>query len=153
LALSLEHKAPKIFRKCTPGGLPVYAIAFTASLGLLAFMGTSTGTAGTVFTWLYNLSASTGLIAWVVSRPHGALCVVDFRLTARNRSQVILGSYLRFYYGLKRQGIDRRDFPFVAPLQPYLSWYGFIFFLIVIFFSGYTVFLEGNWNTSDFFSY
>lgn len=67
--------------------------------------------------------------------------------------QVILGSYLRFYYGLKRQGIDRRDFPFVAPMQPYLSWYGFIFFLIVIFFSGYTVFLEGNWNTSDFFSY
>lgn len=30
-------------------------------------MGTSTGTAGTVFNWLYNLSASTGLIAWVVS--------------------------------------------------------------------------------------
>lgn len=67
--------------------------------------------------------------------------------------QVILGSYLRFYYGLKKQGIDRRDFPFVAPMQPYLSWYGFIFFLIVIFFSGYTVFLEGNWSTSDFFSY
>lgn len=131
LALSLEGKAPKIFRKCTPGGLPIYATALTASLGLLAFMGTSTGTAGTVFNWLYNLSASTGLIAWVV----------------------ILGSYLRFYYGLKRQGIDRRDFPFVAPFQPYLSWYGFIFFLIVIFFSGYTVFLEGNWNTSDFFSY
>jgi amino acid transporter len=120
-------------------------------------MGTSTGTAGTVFNWLYNLSASTGLIAWVVSlfsvfRPEPNLAIANQEIR-HPLCQVILGSYLRFYYGLKRQGIDRRDFPFVAPFQPYLSWYGFIFFLIVIFFSGYTVFLEGNWNTSDFFSY
>jgi amino acid transporter len=119
-------------------------------------MGTSTGTAGTVFNWLYNLSASTGLIAWVVSlissRPPSNPVIANQEIF-HSLCQVILGSYLRFYYGLKRQGIDRRDFPFVAPFQPYLSWYGFIFFLIVIFFSGYTVFLEGNWNTSDFFSY
>jgi amino acid permease len=31
--------------------------------------------------------------------------------------------------------------------------YGFIFFIIVIMFSGYSVFLKGNWSTSDFFSY
>jgi amino acid transporter len=73
LALSLEGKAPKIFRKCTPGGLPIWAVAFTSSLGLLAFMGTSSsGTAGEIFNWLYNLSASTGLIAWVVSRRYSS---------------------------------------------------------------------------------
>lgn len=72
VALSLEGKAPAIFKKCTKDGLPVWATAFTASLGLLAFMGTSQGQAGVVFDWLYNLSASTGLIAWVVSiESHG----------------------------------------------------------------------------------
>ena len=85
-------------------------------------MGTSSsGTAGEIFNWLYNLSASTGLIAWVVSRRlpshwSGEVLMASFVF------QVILGSYLRFYYGCKAQGIDRKAFPYVAPLQPYLTW-------------------------------
>lgn len=130
-ALSLEHKAPGFLRKCTKGGLPIWATAITAAFGALAYMGTSSGSVGTVFNWLYVLSSSSGLIAWIV----------------------LLGAYLRFYYGCKAQGIDRNDFPYVAPFQPYLSWFGFIFFNIVVWFSGFTVFLAGNWSISDFFSF
>jgi amino acid permease len=30
-------------------------------------------------------------------------------------------TYLRFFYGLKAQGINRRELPYRAPLQPYLT--------------------------------
>ncbi|GHJ87443.1 hypothetical protein NliqN6_3845 [Naganishia liquefaciens] len=127
-ALALEGKAPAIFRRCTKGGVPVYAVALTALFGLLGFLCVQEGKTEDAFNWLYNLSTITGLIAW----------------------SVILASYLRFYYGAKRQGLNRRDFPYVAPFQPYLSWYGFIVINLIILFNGYLVFLRGNWNTTDF---
>jgi amino acid permease len=41
--------------------------------------------------------------------------------------QAIFLIYLRFYKGAKRQGLDRKkDFPYVAPFQPWLSIYGFV---------------------------
>lgn len=36
-------------------------------------------------------------------------------------------TYLRFYKGMQLQGIDRNTLCYKAPLQPYLSWYCFIF--------------------------
>ncbi|KAK4705924.1 hypothetical protein P7C70_g275, partial [Phenoliferia sp. Uapishka_3] len=89
---------------------------------------TSAFSAGNVFNWLSNLSTITGLITWVC----------------------INVSFLRFYYGAKRQGIDRREFPFVAPLQPYFSYFGILLFVLVIIFNGFDVFIRGNWSASDF---
>jgi len=83
----------------------------------------------TVFNWLSDLSSITGLITW------GSIHL----------------SFIRFYYGCKRQGIDRSLHPFVAPFQPWLSYFGLVMVILVIIFNGYTVFLAGNWNTSDFF--
>lgn len=113
LALSLEGKAPKIFRKCTPGGLPIWSVAFTSSLGLLAFMGTSSsGTAGEIFNWLYNLSASTGLIAWVVSRRLAFPLVwrgADGQLCLPGHSRILLAILLRLQSpGYRQEGIPLR---------------------------------------------
>jgi amino acid transporter len=91
-------------------------------------MNVGSATAITVFTWLYNISSITGLITWLV----------------------ILISYLRMYYGLKRQGLSRDNFPYVAPFQPYASWFGAIFVSLVLFFNGFTIFLSGNWDVSSF---
>lgn len=99
-ALALEGKAPAFIRRCTKAGLPIWALSITSLFGLLGFMTVSNGTGTKVFNWLYNLTSITGLITWMV----------------------ILGSYLRFYYALKRQGISRADFPYKAPFQPWLSW-------------------------------
>jgi yeast amino acid transporter len=82
--------------------------------------------ASTVFNYLSSLSSITGLITW----------------------GCILFSYLRFYYGCKQQGIDRREFPYVAPLQPYASYAGLILVILVIFFNGYTLFLSDQWDTT-----
>ncbi|CAE6448887.1 unnamed protein product [Rhizoctonia solani] len=127
---SVINAAPAFVRRCTPGGLPVWAVFITALFGLLAYMNVGTTTAVEVFNWLYNISSITGLITWFI----------------------ILVSYLRMYYGLKKQGISRDDFPYKAPFQPYASWFGAIFTFLVTLFSGFTVFLRGNWDVSTFFS-
>lgn len=127
-ALSLEGKAPRFIRKCTKSGVPIWATIITGLFGLLAFLNVRDGTTATVFNWLYNISSITGLIAW----------------------SVILLSYIRFYYGMKRAGIDRNTLPYKAPLQPYASIFGFIFVNLVLLFAGFTYFLEGNWDTSSF---
>ncbi|TYJ54809.1 hypothetical protein B9479_004480 [Cryptococcus floricola] len=127
-ALALEGQMPRILRRCTKRGLPIYCVAITGIFGVLAYMNTGGDTAETAFNWLYNLSAITGIITW----------------------WAILLAYLRFYYGLKKQGLSRDEFPYRAPFQPYLSWYGFLFFSVIILFNGFTVFLKGNWDTSTF---
>ncbi|KAL7420884.1 hypothetical protein Q5752_004838 [Cryptotrichosporon argae] len=129
-ALALEGKMPRIFRKCTKSGLPIWCVVITGLFGLLGFMDTGGDTAQQAFDWLYNLSAVTGLLTW----------------------WAILLSYLRFYYGLRKQGLSRHDFVYKAPFQPYLSWFGFAMFSIIIFFNGFTVFMKGNWDTGNFFA-
>jgi len=127
-ALALEGQMPRVLRRCTKRGLPIWCVIITGLFGVLAYMNTGGETATTAFNWLYNLSAITGLITW----------------------WAILLAYLRFYYGLKKQGLSRDDFPYKAPLQPYLSYYGFISFTIIIIVNGFTVFLRGNFTASNF---
>ncbi|GAA6045805.1 hypothetical protein NBRC10513_005213 [Rhodotorula toruloides] len=125
--LACDGKAPAIFRRCTKNGLPIYCLILTALVGLLAYMNVSTGST-TAFNYLSNLSSITGVITWL------CICV----------------SYIRFYHGAKAHGLDRNDFPYKAPLQPWASYWGAFFFFIVIIFNGYTIFLDGNWSTADF---
>ena len=129
-ALAIEGKMPRFMRKCTKKGLPIWCVGITALFALLGYLNQGGDTAVKAFLWLYNISTITGLITW----------------------WVILLSYLRFYYGLKRQGLSRESFPYKAPFQPYASWVGLIFFSLIILFNGFTVFLANNWNTSTFFT-
>ncbi|WVQ95325.1 hypothetical protein IAU59_002421 [Kwoniella sp. CBS 9459] len=128
-AVALEGQLPRVFRKCTKQGLPIWCVVVTGAFGVLAYLNTGGEKAEEAFNWLYNISAVTGIITW----------------------WGILLSYLRFYYGLKAQGKTRDGFPYRAPLQPYLSWYGFVFLTLVMLFNGFPVFLKGNWDTSSFF--
>lgn len=59
-------------------------------------------------------------------------------------------TYLRFFYGLKAQGIDRRELPYRAPLQPYLTIYSVSMIFLILFFANYTVFIKGHWDTASF---
>ncbi|GAA5984787.1 hypothetical protein JCM10908_003504 [Rhodotorula pacifica] len=125
--LACDGQAPRIFTKCTKNGLPLPALIMTSLIGLLAYMNCGTSSA-TAFNYLVNLSSVTGIINWLV----------------------ILLAYLRFYYGCKRQGIDRRDFPYRAPFQPWASYFGAIMLTLVILFSDYQVFLADSWDTPSF---
>ncbi|GAA5886550.1 hypothetical protein JCM6882_001684 [Rhodosporidiobolus microsporus] len=125
--LACDGQAPKIFTYCTKNGLPLWSLVATSLWSFLAYMCVSTG-GSTGFNYLVAISSVTGLMNW----------------------WTILLSYLRFFYAARKQGLDRNDFPYRAPLQPWLSYFGFVFVTLVILFSGYTTFLKGNWDTATF---
>lgn len=127
-ALALENKAPAFLRKCTKGGLPIWALTVTSLFGPLAYMSCGSGGAEQAFEYLYDVSAISIIIAWII----------------------ILCTYARFYHGLKYHGIARKTLPYTAPFQPYLTYFGIFFLSIVLLFAGFTVFMNGQWNTSSF---
>ncbi|KAK7463777.1 hypothetical protein VKT23_005717 [Stygiomarasmius scandens] len=90
-------------------------------------MGVTSGS-GKVFGWFANMTSVAGLMTW-------------FGISA---------TYLRFYAGLKAQGITRADLPYASKLQPFAAWYALIGCFVVCFFSGFKVFLRGHWDTATF---
>ncbi|KAJ1018483.1 hypothetical protein NDA18_006634 [Ustilago nuda] len=127
-ALALENKAPAFLRKCTKSGLPLWALALTSLFGPLAYLSCGAGGAEQAFEYLYDVSAISIIIAWIV----------------------ILCTYARFYHGLKFHAIPRSTLPYTAPFQPYLTYFGIAFLNLVLLFAGFTVFLKGQWSTSSF---
>ncbi|CAE6378040.1 unnamed protein product [Rhizoctonia solani] len=125
--LSLAGNAPKVFSKVSKSGLPYVAVIFCSLFSLLAFMSVSSG-AGRVFNWFANMTAVAGLMTWF------GICF----------------TYIRFYAGMKAQGIDRTKLPYFTNLQPFAAWYGMIFCLLICFFSGWKVFLKDQWATDTF---
>ncbi|KAA1080272.1 hypothetical protein PGT21_007119 [Puccinia graminis f. sp. tritici] len=125
--LACRNMAPSFFKRCTKSGLPIFALIPTATGGLLAFLRLNHSGA-TVFHWLTRMSAVTGLCTWLS----------------------VLVSYLQFYRGMKYHGICRNKIPYKSPFQPYLTYFGLLMVILVIFFSGFEVFLKDNWSTSNF---
>lgn len=127
-ALAQNRQAPKIFLTCSKRGVPYYAVAGTATIGLLTYLSAGSGGAAQAFTWFQNLTTIASLFTWC------SICVC----------------YLRFYAALKAQGIDRDTLVFKSPFQPYLAWSSLIYFSIIILFNGFYVFIHGYWDVSDF---
>ncbi|KAG1801411.1 amino acid permease [Suillus plorans] len=125
--LAASGNAPKFFLKTTRNGLPYAAVLFSAAFSLLAFMAVSKG-AGSVFDWFANMTSIAGLMTW-------------FGISV---------TYLRFYKGMQVQGIDRKTLPYYTNLQPYAAWWGVVATITICFFSGFSVFLKGGWNTATF---
>ncbi|KAK0440399.1 amino acid permease [Desarmillaria tabescens] len=119
--------APRVFLITLKNGLPIVSILTCASFGLLAYM-TVNEDAGRVFGWFANLAAVAGLMSW-------------FGISV---------TYIRFHAGLKAQGIDQKTLPYYNRFNPYLAWYSMIFSIIIVFFCGWSVFLEGHWATDSF---
>lgn len=114
--LALAGNAPSIFLYTTKKGLPVVAVIFGSFFAFLAYMGVSSG-AGRVFNWFVNMTAVAGLMAWF------GIAVI----------------YLRFYKGLKAQGIDRSTLPYASKLNPYAAWYALVICPIVCFVSIFSI--------------
>lgn len=125
--LAAAGNAPKIFLKTLKNGLPIVSIVFCALFSGLAYMGINSGS-GRVFGWFSNMTSVAGLVTW----------------------SGISFTYLRFYAGLKAQGIDRTNLPFASKAQPYAAWYALIFTLVICLFSGWDVFLKGKWASDAF---
>lgn len=126
VGLSQERSGPSIFLRTTKGGVPYVAVSVTAAFGLLGFMNESNN-GGEVFGWFLNISAVAGFIAWT--------CIGI--------------SHICFMRAMRARGTSRYTLPYKAPWQPWFSWYGICFNIIIILTQGFTSFMP--WNTSDFF--
>ncbi|KAI9567934.1 amino acid permease [Boletus coccyginus] len=125
--LAVSGSAPGIFSRTTRSGLPYVAVGVCSCFAFLAYM-TVGSSSGIVFTWLSSFSATAGLVAW-------------FGIGV---------TYLRFYKGMKAQGIDRKTLPFAPRVQPFAGWWCVCGSGFVLFFSGWEVFVDGNWSTATF---
>ncbi|KAF2761959.1 amino acid permease [Pseudovirgaria hyperparasitica] len=127
LGLAKENLAPSFFARTTRrGGVPVLAVCATAVFGLLGFLNLS-ASGGNVFNWLLNITAVAGFIVWACI----GVC------------------HLRFMDALKARGQSRDTLPYKAPLQPYLTWYGLFFNVLIILTQGFTAFIP--FSVTDFF--
>jgi amino acid transporter len=107
--------------------VPYRAVACTSAFGLLAFLNLDTS-GGLVFNWLLNITAVAGLITWAC----------------------LNWCHLRFIAALKAQNINRATLPYTAPWQPWLTWYGLGFNMLILFTQGFTSFIP--WDVKGFFA-
>ncbi|KAK4058381.1 hypothetical protein OIO90_000539 [Microbotryomycetes sp. JL221] len=128
MGLSIDGQAPKVFSRVNKQGVPVYAVLATSLVGAFAYLSLGSGGAQEAFTWMLNLSTIAGLIAWAT----------------------LSWAFLRFRDACKVQRVDRNEFPFKSPLQPFIGWFAVISCWIIIIFSGWSVFLAGSWDTGSF---
>lgn len=127
--LARERHAPHFLLRVNRFGIPYLAVCGLGLFMTLSYMSVQ-DTAAKVFTWFQDLSASAAIMHWIV------ICMV----------------YLRFYYGMKKQGISRDELPWKGPLQPFAAWIGLVSFIIILLTGGYAVFIHGQWDTETFIS-
>lgn len=125
-AAALDGKAPK-FLTYERFGVPYACVACTSAFGALAYLNVSNSSSD-VFFWFSNISAVSTLIVW---------CSISV-------------TYLRFYYGLRKNGISRTSLPWKSPLQPFLAIFAICFCSIVALFNGYDCFFPGNFSARTF---
>jgi amino acid transporter len=129
-SLAIEGRAPKILRKCTKNGVPIYCFVVVMIFPFLSFLQLSDN-AAKVLTWLTNIITAGGVINFIV------MCA----------------TYLRFYQACKVQGLDRKTLPYCGYFQPYGAWIGLCFEIVVVFVYGYSTFLPGAFTVESFFTY
>lgn len=126
--LALEGRAPRVLRKCTKNGVPIFCFAVVICFPFLSFLQVSSNSA-IVLTWLVNLITAGGVIDYIVMGV----------------------TYICFYRACKAQGIDRNSFPYTGWFQPWSAYIGTAWMTIVVFCYGYSAFKP--WSVDSFFSY
>lgn len=127
VGLAEEGHAPAFFKKTNRYGTPYWAVMVCTIFGFLGFLNLNTN-AEVVFTWLLNITAVAGFITWAL----------------------INACHIRFRKILRAQKIDLSELPYLAPFNPWLSWFGMIFNVLILITSGFTVFI--SWDVSSFFA-
>jgi amino acid transporter len=127
VALAEDGLAPAFMKRTNKYGTPYFAVASCSVMGLIAYINLSSSGAE-VFNWLLNVSSTSCFITWVLIN----VC------------------HIRFQKIMRVQGIPRSELPYLAPLQPYLSYYGAFFVALITVTCGFTAFID--WSVADFFS-
>ncbi|KAF9889817.1 hypothetical protein FE257_006907 [Aspergillus nanangensis] len=126
--LAVDGKAPRFLRKCTKQGVPIYCVGITMLFPFLSFLQLSNSSAQ-VLTWLIDLSTASAIINYIV------MCT----------------TYICFYRACKAQGFDRMKLPYVGWFQPWCSWIGLVWMVVIVTCYGYESFMP--WTAEGFFTH
>lgn len=127
-SMAIEGNAPRIFKRCTKKGVPIYAVTVSSLFSLLAYMNVNSSSAD-VFDWLMNLVNTGGFISWIC-------CSII---------------YIRFREACDSQNVPKSSL-FRSPLQPIGSWITMVMFTVLCLLNGFTVFFPSEWSVSGFLS-
>ncbi|KAL9008146.1 MAG: hypothetical protein Q9173_006696 [Seirophora scorigena] len=119
LFMARNKKAPKIFGKVNKAGVPWVSLLFSNLIACIAFLSVS-DSAGTVYEALITLSGVATFIVW------GTIGVM----------------HIRFRRGLAAQNQSSDTLPFKAMWYPYGTYVALATNIFLIFFQGYTAFLN-----------
>ncbi|KAL8755942.1 MAG: hypothetical protein Q9184_004654 [Pyrenodesmia sp. 2 TL-2023] len=126
LFMARSGKAPRILGKVTKSGVPWVALLFSNFIACIAFLSVSES-AGTVYEALITLSGVATFIVW------GTIATV----------------HIRFRKGLAAQNQSVDTLPFKAMWYPYGTYLALAANVFLIFFQGYTAFLN-PFSAKDF---
>ncbi|KAL8748887.1 MAG: hypothetical protein Q9184_007034 [Pyrenodesmia sp. 2 TL-2023] len=126
LFMARSGKAPRILGKVTKSGVPWVALLFSNLIACIAFLSVSES-AGTVYEALITLSGVATFIVW------GTIATV----------------HIRFRKGLAAQNQSVDTLPFKAMWYPYGTYLALAANVFLIFFQGYTAFLN-PFSAKDF---
>lgn len=127
-SMALQGDAPRIFSKTNRYGVPIYAVGVTSLFNFLAYLNCS-NSALTVFSWLSNIATIAGFTSWMF----------------------VSITYIKFRKVIDYHNLNDR-IPYRPKFQLAGAYLSAAFFSVLTFTNGYAVFINGNWNTSDFFS-
>ncbi|CAF9927360.1 MAG: hypothetical protein HETSPECPRED_006565 [Heterodermia speciosa] len=126
LFMARNGKAPRILGRVNKAGVPWVALLLSNLVACIAFLSVSSG-AGTVYNALITLSGVATFIVW------GTIELV----------------HIRFRKALVAQGQSADDLPFKAMWYPYGTYAALAANIFLIFFQGYTAFLN-PFSVTDF---
>jgi amino acid transporter len=119
-SLGATGRAPKIFGWTTPKGkVPIPALVLSNLVALISLLSINAG-ASTVFSYIINISGVSTFIIFAI------ICLC----------------HIRFRAAWQRQGRSLDELPFRAWLAPYGTWVTFVLNIVLMFFQGYTTFLN-----------
>ncbi|KAK5949221.1 hypothetical protein OHC33_009762 [Knufia fluminis] len=123
-SLAVTGNAPRIFKRCTKSGVPIYAVGCSSLFTLLSYLNVSTS-GGIVFNWFMNLTNTWGMISWVC-------CMIIF---------------FRFRKAAAYHGVQS---PYRSFIQPYGAWIAMVSFTVLCLINGFTSFFPQNWSAANF---
>ena len=126
-AMGNSHKAPRLFGKLSPRGVPVAALLATAAAGAIAFFSSVIGT-HKIYQGLYNASSLSGFLIWLGI----AVC------------------HLRFRKAWTAQGRSLNDLRFKSKFFPYGPWLAVVLFIVVLLGANISVFQTPVFSWFDF---
>lgn len=127
-SMALQGDAPKIFARTNRWGVPIWSVGVTSLFNFLAYLNCS-NSALTVFSWLSNIATIAGFMSWMF----------------------VSMTYLAYRRVMDYHNLTDRV-PYRPPFQVWGSWASIVFFGVLTLTNGYAVFIDGQWNVSDFFS-